>query len=458
MTMSNRLLHSIVDQPEQGIFNVHRDLFRDADIFDLEMARIFEGSWIFVGLESQIPKPHDYLTNRIGRVPVVISRDAAGKLHGLLNSCRHRGATVFTAPFGNRKYHACPYHGWTYDSRGHCVDVKDIDSGAYPDGFAAESHDLVEIPRLDSYRGFIFASLNAQVPSLQEHLGGASKFLDLVVDQGPEGVETIPGSVTYTYKGNWKMQVENALDLYHFTSTHPSYIDILRDRREYRKKQNLAGAGSIYEDMAAQQQSQRGSFSFPYGHVAYWGENPNINERPLADAISEVRQRVGELTADWMLKVRNLVIYPNLQIVENASLQLRVLQPLAVDKTEVTAYCLGPRGESPAARERRIRQYEDFYNPTGFATPDDVAVYEACQRGHQASSLEWQQGYLRGMTARKNSGNDASIELGLEPNETVVGGYDLADETCFHAGYREWHRLMLGAHDTAAPVAPGGSS
>ncbi|WP_337179925.1 tripartite tricarboxylate transporter substrate-binding protein [Hydrogenophaga borbori] len=317
---------------------------------------------------------------------------------------------------------------------------------AYPAAFDCLDHNLVPVARFGNYRGFLFASLRPDVPDLLDHLGDARRFLDLVVDQSEEGVEIVPGEVVYTYQGNWKMQVENALDLYHFTSTHPSYLQVLQQRGRRRQQDGAGQSGaaqSIYENLGAQRQAQRGSMSFAHGHVAYWGDNPNAAERPLYAGYEPLVQRVGREVADWMLRVRNLVIYPNLQIVENASLQMRVLRPLAVDRTEVTSYCLAPRNEPAQAREKRIRQYEEFYNPSGMATPDDVAVYEACQRGHGARGLSDQQGYLRGLGLGAVAPGQGARELGIAPVSAMQGGYDLADETCFHAGYREWQRLIL---------------
>jgi phenylpropionate dioxygenase-like ring-hydroxylating dioxygenase large terminal subunit len=98
------------DRVEDGYFSVNRDIFRDPAIFELEMRHIFEGTWVFLGLEAQVPKPHDFYTTWIGRHPVVVSRDRAGRLHCFINSCRHRGAIVCHTMRGNRKFHVCQYH------------------------------------------------------------------------------------------------------------------------------------------------------------------------------------------------------------------------------------------------------------------------------------------------------------------------------------------------------------
>ncbi|MGE4335966.1 MAG: SRPBCC family protein [Pigmentiphaga sp.] len=444
------------DRINDGHFSVRRSAMQDPALFDLEIQRIFESHWVFVGLASQLPAAHDYLSVMVGRTPVLLSRGGDGRIRGFIDSCRHRGARLTAQPMGNRRTHSCPYHGWVYDSQGRCLDIKDRQHGGYTPAFDAEDHNLVEVARLGDYRGFLFVSLAADVPSVEEFLGDTRDFLDLAIDQSPDGLECVPGDVSYTYRGNWKLQVENALDLYHFTSTHPSYIQVLGQRKQRRQE---AGSGeqrpsSIYENMAAQRAAQRGTFSFRYGHVAYWGDNPNAAERPLARDYDALVNRVGAKKAEWMLKVRNLVIFPNLQLVENASLQLRILRPLRADLTEVRAYCLAPVGEDAATRRARIRQYEDFYNPSGLATPDDVAVYERCQQGTVARQIEWFQGYARGITARREGGNDAAAELGLHPVESVAGGYALADETCFHTIYREWQRLLGLPQDE--PVAHGG--
>lgn len=430
------------DRDHDQHFAVDRAIFQDPALFDTEIARIFENHWVFAGLAWQIPQPHDYLSVTVGRTPVLLSRGADGEIRGFIDSCRHRGARLSALPQGNRRTHVCPYHGWTYDSAGRCLDVKDQAHGGYAESFTALDHDLQPVARLGNYRGFLFVSLNPDVVSLEEHLGDARVFLDLALDQSADGLECVAGDVTYTYRGNWKLQVENALDLYHFTATHPSYIQVLSQRQQERRRGGDSRPGSIYENMSAQRAAQRGTFSFAHGHVAYWGDNPNAAERPLARHFDTLVARVGRERAEWMLKVRNLVIFPNLQLVENASLQLRQLVPIRPDLTEIRAWCLAPVGEDRETRAARLRQYEDFYNPSGLATPDDVAVYERCQDGSRGRQSPWLQGHARGMLMRHAGPDDAASHLGVAPVSSSSGPYAMADESCFLAVYREWQRLM----------------
>ena len=432
----------VLDEPEEGVFQVHRDVFRDAQIFELEMKYIFERTWVFLGLESDMPNPHDFITTQIGRQPVIVSRGKDGTVRALINSCRHRGPIVAHEEKGNAKFHTCTYHGWVYDSTGKNVYLKDHKEGAYTEAFNKQCHDLVAVPRFESYRGFMFGSLNPDVPPLKEHLAGAAAFIDLFVDQGEEGVEAVPGRVVFTFDANWKTQLENATDSYHFTDTHASYLGIMR-RQQDRRKAGASEGGYAYSNIEQNQLLARGIFNFGNGHSAFWGSVPNPQERPLYLDYQKVVDRVGEARARWMLYTRNMTIFPNLQLSENIAPQLRILRPLAVDKTEMLTFCIGPKGESKEARLRRIRFYEEFFNPTGLATPDDVATYQDSQVGFNADYIEWQQSYARGMTELKYGSSPDADELGFSPVSWLVGTIKLGDETCQQPAYREWKRLIV---------------
>jgi phenylpropionate dioxygenase-like ring-hydroxylating dioxygenase large terminal subunit len=431
----------IDDRPADGIFRVRREVFTDPDIFDLEIAHIFEGTWLFIGLESQIAKPHDFVTTYMGRQPVLLMRDAQGKVGCFLNTCRHRGTIVCPYRSGNQSIHVCRYHGWTYDSGGRNVGVAQARDGQYHAAFDAENHNLTPIARLESYRGLIFGSLSPDVPPLEEHLGEARTFLDLVVDQSPHGVEFIPGDVLYTFDGNWKLQFENGLDYYHFASTHSAYMEVM----QHRVKTRAATIPKTYEE--DQVEEAAGSWAFAHGHALMYAirKKGRVHLRPLANdpgAMDEIRARVGETRAKWMLRQRNLTIFPNLQIVDISSQQLRTWRPLAPNKTEMTSHCLAPIGEGDEARAMRIRNYEDFFNPTGLGSSDDNMMYEYVQAGYEALAGGETQGYVRGLGSPIVPQDPYSAELEISPSSWAYGPITFGDETCFHSGYREWRRLL----------------
>jgi phenylpropionate dioxygenase-like ring-hydroxylating dioxygenase large terminal subunit len=422
---------------QDGVFRVHKDVFADPEVFEMEMRFIFGRTWNFLGLESQIAKPHDFLTTWIGRTPVMVSRDAQGRIGAFVNACRHKGATVCRVMEGNAKYHVCPYHGWAYDSAGRNVDIKDRKAGCYAPAFDAESHDLLPIAKIGAYNGLIFGSLSSAVPALEEWLGEMRPAIDLSMEQSPLGMEFVPGRVAYTYRANWKLQYDNGLDSYHLTSTHTSFMDIQARRRKGEGHQEAK-----QYDWATRAAVPHGMFSFPYGHSFTWTEQPEVAKRQLYPVIDEVKQRVGELKAAWMLRIRQTCLFPNMQINDGSAMILRVIRPIDVDLTEMRGYVLAPIGERADLRACRLRQFEDFFNPGGFATPDDTVTYEDAQRGFAAKGYTWVDGYARGATAIRQGGNDISASLGFQPLQSLVQPLETFNEVALHGPYREWARLM----------------
>uniref|UniRef100_UPI002FC92A4E Rieske 2Fe-2S domain-containing protein n=1 Tax=Sphingomonas sp. TaxID=28214 RepID=UPI002FC92A4E len=135
------LASKIIDKPGET-FKVHRSLYTDPELFELEIKHIWEATWIYIGHDSQIPNNNDYLTTVIGRQPVIISRGGDGKLRGFINACSHRGAMVCRKPHGTGKIWSCPYHGWVYNNEGKLLDVKQEAEGAYPEHWSKDQYGL----------------------------------------------------------------------------------------------------------------------------------------------------------------------------------------------------------------------------------------------------------------------------------------------------------------------------
>lgn len=129
------LADAVIDDRDAGVYRANRRIFTDEEIFELEMRHIFEGNWIYMAHESQIPNPNDYFTLTMGRTPVVITRDKAGELHALVNACSHRGAMLCRFKRQNKATFTCPFHGWTFSNTGKLLKVKDPKTGGYPEQF-----------------------------------------------------------------------------------------------------------------------------------------------------------------------------------------------------------------------------------------------------------------------------------------------------------------------------------
>ena len=166
---------------------VHRLIYTDPAIFQAEMTNIFGAVWVYLGHESQIPNRDDFITVRLGLRPLILLRDFAGKIRALFNRCAHRGTTLCRKDRGSARIFTCPYHGWSFLNTGKLRAVP------WPDGYACDFKDakynVAQVPRVDSYRGFIFATLNPDAPSLVDYLGPIAEPIDQWLDRQPKGLD-----------------------------------------------------------------------------------------------------------------------------------------------------------------------------------------------------------------------------------------------------------------------------
>ena len=421
---------------EKGLYRCKREMFTSQDLFDLEMKHIFEGNWIYLAHESQVGKINDYYTTKIGRQPVFITRNKDNELNCFINACAHRGATLARFKHGNKATYTCPFHGWTFNNSGKLLKIKDPEGTGYPENFNCNgSHDLKKIAKFASYRGFLFGSLNPDVQPLEEFLGESTKIIDMIVDQSPDGLEVLRGASTYVFEGNWKLQAENGADGYHVTATHWNYAATQAARKE------RDAAGDTIKAMSAGGWARKGggSYSFENGHLLLWTRWDNPEDRPLMEQRERLVGEFGEAKADWMIKnSRNLCLYPNVYLMDQFSSQIRVFRPLAPDRTEVTIYCIAPKGESPEARARRIRQYEDFFNASGMATPDDLEEFRACQEGFNGRYFEWND-MSRGAEHWVEGPDEEADKIGLKP---ILSGVKTEDEGLYVAQHTYWLEQM----------------
>ena len=431
-----RLETAVVEDETNGIYRCRRDIFTDPELFELEMKHIFEGNWIFLAHESQIPNKNDYFTTYMGRTPIFIARNKDGVLNAFINACSHRGAMLCRHKRANKATYTCPFHGWTFNTSGKLLKVKDPDGAGYPEGFNCEgSHDLTKVARFESYRGFLYGSLNPDVVPLEEYLGEAAKMIDLIVDQAPEGLEVLNGSSTYVYDGNWKLQIENGADGYHVSTVHWNYVATTGQRKASAEKVEVADTGSWAKHGG-------GFYSFDHGHLLLWTKFANPDFRPNFHRRADYVSQFGEARADWMLvNSRNLCLYPNLYLMDQFSTQIRVVRPISLTQTEVTIYCFGHKGESQADREKRIRQYEDFFNVSGMGTPDDLEEFRNCQLSFHGGDAKWND-LSRGATHWVKGADEHAEAIGLKP---LLSGVRAEDEGLFVIQHEHWRDTMRRA-------------
>jgi benzoate/toluate 1,2-dioxygenase alpha subunit len=428
-------LRGLVSLGRHGVSRIDRRVYFDPAIFELEMKYIWERVWIYIGHESQFQKAGDYITGTIGRQPVFAIRDKSGQVGVFINACTHRGAMLCRLSRGNARILACPYHGWTFGTDGRLIAPKEEETGAYPEGFDKTALGLKRIPRVETYRGFIFGCLDPDVSPLREHLGDAASFIDMLADQGPS-LEILKGVCSYTYDGNWKLQAENGVDGYHPSTVHWNFIATQQNRAKTNSGDDRVKGMTPVTDAS---KAAGGYFDFGRGHTMIWGDWPNPEDRFNYPHYQEFVEGMGKDRADWAVKrLRNLLIYPSVFLMDQQSSQIRVIQPIAVSKTKVTIFGIGPTSDTPAERKQRIRYYEDFFNASGMATPDDLAEFNASQRGFDGRALP-ESDFSRGARQQVDGPNQYAAELGLAP---VSSGAWIGDEGVFLGQYAYWLELL----------------
>jgi len=392
----------IVEREDEGYFAYHRSALTSDEIHRSEIERIFNRSWLYVGHESEVPEPGDFARRMVGTRPLFFVRSrTTGDVNVFYNSCTHRGATICRRDTGNGKSFQCFYHAWTFDTDGALVGVPDEE--CYGPHFDKSQHGLVPVPRMQSYRGLIFASYDPNVEELTEYLAGARPYIDAMMDaaevaaefaaNGKNGgsgsgspappLQVLRGTHRYGIKANWKLLVENSFDGYHLGPTHATYFQFLRDQNvevsPSTGSMKLLGNGHCVIEYT-------GSWGRP---IARWASQFGEASKAQLDSLRE--KIIGELgeTGYRMVELnRNLFVYPNLFVMDNNATALRVIEPTATEYMDVAQYELAPRVEDPTVRKVRLESYVTFAGPGGLATPDDVEALESCQQGAH-SGVEW---------------------------------------------------------------------
>ena len=419
---------------------VHRLIYTDPNIFTLEMSHVFGGTWVYLAHESQIPNYNDFITGKLGLRPLIITRDANGKIRALYNRCTHRGTTLCRWDKGNTKSFQCPYHGWSFLNTGKLRGVP------WPDGYTADIRDekfnLAQLQRVESYRGFIFGTLNPEMPSLSDWLGPIKKPIDDWLDRNPGGKVTVCEANRLKYKGNWKLAYDNSADGYHVICSHRSLIETENRFNDPKDKEKGMAYYKGTPDKLAMYVAYTGN-----GHH-FKDKRPNIEKRagglwaieslhPGMEYFAEkLRARLGP-RAEAALDLAgsepvNINIFPNLSLLGN---HIQVIEPSSVDETNAVWY--GTRIEDDGSWDQetiddvnalRMRTQEGFPN---LGEVDDITNFEQIQRGLACLEDEW---------VYMNRGYGMPERFRTDEQGVIYG--PATDEVFMREYIKEWKRLM----------------
>src|SRR6185503_14974023 len=374
---------------------VHRDVYTDAEVFQLEMERLWSRTWIYVGHASQIPHPGDFLTLDVAGQPVIVVRHSDDSVRVLLNRCAHKGTKVLYAPAGNAgKTFRCPYHAWTYRTDGSLLQIplKECYSSAVQHG------GLTKIES-ETYRGFIFARVAKDGIGFRDYFGDSLSSIDNLADRSPEGELEIAGGVLrYLHNCNWKMFVENLNDTMHPMIAHASSAGTAKkvweemrggfpaDMPKPMSIEQIAPFASDYKFF-----DDMGVRVYAHGH-SFSGVNFSIHSSysSVPEYEAAMKRAYGEERARKILGTvrHNTVYYPSLTI-KGAIQSIRVARPLAADKTLLESYTFRLKGAPDALLQRTVTYNRLINSPMSVVGHDDLHCYRAIQEGLAAEGIEW---------------------------------------------------------------------
>ncbi len=399
---------------------VHTSLYTDPALFEQEMDKVFSSTWVWVAHASEIPEAGSYKTTFVGRQPVVVVRDRKQQVHVLLNRCRHRAATVCEGHKGKTNSFVCPYHGWSYSLDGALRGVPSPES--YGDLLDKADFPLIKL-RVEEYAGMIFATFKDDIEPLVDYLGPAKKWMDLFMKQGGGFPVKVAGEHRFRFPGNWKIQLENTTDAYHFPLVHKSFLSSVDEQTE--KMLDFVEGPGLVEDLGN-------------GHsvMVMIPELVDLEanlDAPIPDRFAELAE---ELRKDYPEdQVRRIVRAVggsgfNLNLFPNVACSMaffRVLRPVSVTETEIHHAAIVMDGGPAAANQARLRLHEHFQGPMGFGTPDDAEAWDRVQRGSFAGTNQW-----------------IMLNRGLAKEVETPDGRrsDVSAETGMRAAYRQWKKLM----------------
>lgn len=195
-------------------YSLEAPFYISREVFDLDMAAIFAGHWLFVALEAELPEPGDFVTVEVGAYSVIVVRDDDEAVRAFHNVCRHRGSRILDDDRGSVGNLVCPYHHWTYG-----VDGSLLHAENQPAGFDRSRFGLGPI-HVHTVGGLVFICLADEPPAdfdevatrIEPYLASYELRRTKVVHQ-----------VDIVEDGNWKLVMENNRECYHCDG-HPELL------------------------------------------------------------------------------------------------------------------------------------------------------------------------------------------------------------------------------------------
>jgi phenylpropionate dioxygenase-like ring-hydroxylating dioxygenase large terminal subunit len=352
---------------------VSREAFTSDAVYRREIDRIFDRSWMFLGHDSEIPEPGDYVTRRLGSAPVIVIRLKDGSVRSLLNSCRHRGVKICRTDAGRAKNFVCPYHGWSYEADGRLITTT-FDQH-FPDGTDFSQFDLVAAPKLEQKYGLIFACWDPDVVSLDDYLGDFDWYLEAFFGRTPEGMEVLGPPHRWRVAANWKIGALNFIgDSQHVVTTHAGPIT-LDNARSVEEGFTVAGQDSFQVVT-----DQGHGCILTYLAPGMPEENYKTHNADLRDQYQRTLN-AGQIKLLHHLRVCVGNVFPNFSFIESQvtrgqkTLIIRLWQPTSGTEMEILSWVLAEKECSDAYKDNVLKNGFHNFGAAGVFEQDDLELW-----------------------------------------------------------------------------------
>lgn len=190
--------------------------YKDADVYQTEIRKIFLKHWLYAGHVSQIPDTGDYFTIEFDTESVIVVRTNSGEVKAHMNLCRHRGSRICLERSGSKKSLTCPYHAWSYTLDGELISARNMS-----DDFERSENGLHQV-KVALLGGLIFICFSENPPKLDALRQNLKTTFDLF------GMHSMKLAEQKSYKipANWKLAVENYQECYHCAPSHQEFAQI----------------------------------------------------------------------------------------------------------------------------------------------------------------------------------------------------------------------------------------
>ena len=211
--------HGMVDGKTTPLFTLPARWYHDPAIYEAERWGIFAATWQFIGHESDLPAPGDYVGAKIAGFRVFVLRDREGRLKAFHNVCPHRAAPLVGDGKGHCDVLQCRYHRWTFDHDGK---LKVAPHFGEADWFNKEEHGLKPV-RVDVWRDLIFVNIDGKAKPLVEFLGDVPALVEAYEMESFTKTDT----ADFQMDSNWKTYTDNFVEGYHIPGIHPGLIQAI---------------------------------------------------------------------------------------------------------------------------------------------------------------------------------------------------------------------------------------